>query len=431
MALLPDTISGQMGRGLSAGAQAGSAAIQGGLAMKEQQAKLEQQKRAQYIDQYKAQKDQSIKMVSTMKSQIDNDYLLKKRQVDSLKIEDPTKKTEMLNALEAKYRMNLSEWEKTRQGIYGSIQKSVLEPMVALGYLQPNQIELDQKQFMSTSPLRRDEQAYIEALTPTEKERQKLSTEQKAISFLNPDTQQIDFIQATDPNFAEKEAALKQRGFTRATQPTIDLKGETGLTTSQKGKVDLANIEAEQAIRKNVLNSENIINLVASDEFIGGVSGDAVSTINSFAAQTRQLMGVDSVMVNGKLDESKLDVSNKNMSRFRKAAIASDRTDAAILDLAYILAKTRDPAGRISDKDLDASEKTLRSGADKASIISLLRDNQNRAVQNYNSDIKVLNKRGFKYEPLSLEEILGGKPEGGRKSTKDMADEILKSEGLL
>lgn len=427
MALLPDTVGGYQPQGLARGAAVGVEIA------KAKQAQ-EQQKRSQYLDQYKAQKDQSMNMVTSMKKQIDNDYLLKKKQVEGLKIEDPAKQTEMLNALEAKYRTNLSEWEKTRTGIYGSLQQSIVDPMVQLGYLPQNQADLDQKQFMSISPLRQDEQAYIDALSPAEEARAetfaKAEVGQDVATFYNPDSGEVVNVPVTDPSFDTKRQQAEGQGFIRAKTPSIDITGgakDVGLTTSQKGKEQLENIELEKAVRRNVLASENIINLVSSNEYVGGLAGDAVSLANSFSAQVRQLTGMDSIFKDGELDESQLDVSSDKLSRFRKAAVAGDRTDAAILDLSYILAKMRDPAGRISDKDIEASEKTLRSGADKLSIINLLRDNQKRGIQMYNSDIQVMNKRLKRnYQPLKLDEILGGEAVGGTETDKDISNRLLK-----
>ena len=203
------------------------------------------------------------------------------------------------------------------------------------------------------------------------------------------------------------------------------------ITPSQAGKEEVEMTTDEVNVRQNVTGMEEVIKRVASDDFIGGTAGDAVSVINSFAQQTKQLMGLDSIIKNGEIDETQLDLSPKNMARFRRAAINDDRVDSAILELAYIKAKSLDPGGRLSDADVRFAEKMLRSGADKASLINLLRDNQKRAIRNYNERVKVTNRRRGRKDPLlDIEDLLGAGAGTSSRSSRQIADSILESEGL-
>jgi len=210
--------------------------------------------------------------------------------------------------------------------------------------------------------------------------------------------------------------------------------GAGSLTGSQEGKLISGSIESEQAISNTILSMESIKELVKSPDFMGGVSGDINSLINSGLQQIKQITKTEDIFIrnpDGKvtLDESKLgDLGVKNMGRFRRAAINDDRVDSAVLDLAYTLAQVRDPGGRLSDKDVEAAEKTIRSGADRVSILKLLEDTQKRAIQKFNSDTRILNKRtGGNIPQISIEEILGNK----RVDTEDeVADRILKKMGL-
>jgi len=200
-------------------------------------------------------------------------------------------------------------------------------------------------------------------------------------------------------------------------------------TSTQLGKVQVGMDESEVTTRTNLLAMMDLVEYVSGDDYIGGITGDAVSRMNSFVAQARQSMNIDSVLTpDGKLDETKVQLNKENMDRFRRAAINDDRVDSAIMELAYIKAKSLDPGGRISDADVRFAEKMFRAGADKASMITLLRDNMRRITRAHNQKYLVNKKRHPKLRGTSLriEDVIGdGFPEDDDDVT---ADSILQRE---
>jgi len=254
-------------------------------------------------------------------------------------------------------------------------------------------------------------------------------------SLQNYSSNKTETVSLNDPDYESKINDLTEgQGFTVIKTPGLEMSGtaqDLNLGGSKADTLEAKNIEGEQATRNGVLGYQSVMQFVMSDNFMGGNLGDAVSNVNSFVAQTRQIFGLDSVLdSSGVPDESAFDPESKLMNRFRRGAINQDRFSSAIIELAYVKAKTLDPGGRISDADLRYAQRMINAGADKASLINLLRDNQRRALSKYNSDVGVLNRRLRKgksqFPTLKLEDIIGSDTRGGTQNSKSIAQDILK-----
>jgi hypothetical protein len=200
-----------------------------------------------------------------------------------------------------------------------------------------------------------------------------------------------------------------------------------GLTDAGKNKVVQDRIEAEKSVYKQISVIDKIADNVAKPEFIGGKTGDAVSIVNSVAAQYRQLMGIDGLLgKDGKLDANKVDPNSPSLSRYRKGAIIKDSNEAALIELAYAAAKANDPGGRITENDYQFAKQMFAAGADKVSILNLLKNRRSSTVSEFNAAEKILSERAQGYAPSSYSEdkykALYGK---GDINTKDATNEDL------
>ena len=209
-----------------------------------------------------------------------------------------------------------------------------------------------------------------------------------------------------------------------------------GLKDSTKSKIKQQRIEAEQDLYRHVSGLDYIGNLISSDEFVGGTMGDVISLANSAAAQVRQVTGADSIIKNGKVDTSQIDPDSEELSRLRKAAINQDSYEAALIELAYIKAKQVDPAAKITDKDFAFARKMLGAGADKASLLNVIKNERERAIQNFNKDEAILGRRE-QYQPVQWNEDIYrqtyGKQQNGENQDEidSIVDEVFDSNAAL
>ena len=82
-----------------------------------------------------------------------------------------------------------------------------------------------------------------------------------------------------------------------------------------------------------------------SGEYVGGISGDTLQVFNSLRNQVQQ--------VRQQFGEKDISLSvDKYRDALGGAANMSNQVQSALIDLAYLTAKAKDPSGRISDKDL-------------------------------------------------------------------------------
>lgn len=202
-----------------------------------------------------------------------------------------------------------------------------------------------------------------------------------------------------------------------------------GITKAQAGKIVTGDIEGEVDLYSGIKGIEEIKKFVTSPDFVGGIAGDAVSMINSAAVQVSQLFGGGQIIRDGKLDESQLAIKDKGIiARLKRAAITGDRREAAIIELAYIKARSMGNI-RITDKDYSYAERTFGRGANVESILKVLEDNQSRMISRFNTKRSILNKRLKKNLPqISREDILGAPLDPA--SPKGMADKLLRDAGI-
>lgn len=173
---------------------------------------------------------------------------------------------------------------------------------------------------------------------------------------------------------------------------------------------------------------------VASPDFVGGITGQGLQLINSLRQQVSQFISREPLMTSdGKYNPKVIGKLNaENADTLERAAINADVREAAIIDLAYIYAKQRDPDGRLSDADVNFARKTLDGSADRRSVIMSLEGVQKRAVRNYNNRARLYNKRekDSRYELIDLNKLAGESGSESDKNADAIADKLLKESGL-
>lgn len=221
---------------------------------------------------------------------------------------------------------------------------------------------------------------------------------------------------------------LKGATLAPSRQETAQVESFSG-TDSQRGKIKKERVEAQVALEREVSGLDTLEKFVTSDDFVGGTAAQLYSSINSAAAQFRQTIGTDSVLQNGKLDESQIDPDSKELARLRRSSILSDSYDAALIEMAYIKAKQVDPSSKITDKDFAFARKMLQSGADKVSLVNVLRNERKKAISNYNRNERITSERYKGYEPVVYQEAQKADTEVG-SDPRSIAQDWLKQEGL-
>lgn len=182
------------------------------------------------------------------------------------------------------------------------------------------------------------------------------------------------------------------RGAIKAPARSQQETGPIGsLTKSQHGKTLKEHADAEVITEQNVESMEDLKKIITSDDFVGGVSGDVLQFINSGMAQFRQLTGVDSVTVNGEVDPSLFE-SKADLSAMRRAAINADVEESLVTELSFIIAKSLNPDGKISDADVRQAAVILGKGADKRARIEIINRLQKRIVRNNNIRVRAGNR---------------------------------------
>jgi len=186
-------------------------------------------------------------------------------------------------------------------------------------------------------------------------------------------------------------------------------KQETGVpgsfTKSQAGKVKLKGIEGEQSVAKNVIEIDNLIKTMSSEDFIGGVAGQAIQGLDSVVSQVQQLTGgQDFLREDGSINRDALDLSKKTISRLEKSSGQYGLASSQVLQLAYVIARANDPSGRLSDRDVKVAEDMLGDSANPRVRAKVLEDVQRRLINNYNIEQRIIAKSiGEKFIPLSLD----------------------------
>lgn len=202
-------------------------------------------------------------------------------------------------------------------------------------------------------------------------------------------------------------------------------------TNSQAHKLAVERAGVQADLTKGIKTFEYIESLIASPTFIGGNMKDIASGLNSAASQVKQAIGKDENLRNsdGSINTDLLDFNNDaNLSRFRKMAITGDAYDSAVVEMAYIVAKQRDPGGKITDKDFEYAIDIIGSSSDKRSLLNTIARKKERMVSDYNIEEKTLGQRipGYQSRPYTVE-----KPKSTQtNNTKSAADKWLEEAGF-
>jgi len=211
----------------------------------------------------------------------------------------------------------------------------------------------------------------------------------KATTLQNLKTKDIKTVLYNDPNYQQKvDEALTDNYIVTKTMG-IEQTGSPssfGLTKNQTGKTIQANAEAYKTGAKAILGLDELSRFVSSPDFAGGVAGDALGVANNFVAQAKNVFGLNIDVTDEKWYDQAIDPSSKEISKWRRMAINDQRFAGALIELAYIKAKTLDKGGRVTDADLRYAKQILQAGADPLALKAMLLDNMVRIERNYNVD---------------------------------------------
>ena len=198
--------------------------------------------------------------------------------------------------------------------------------------------------------------------------------------------------QRTKTRIAQNEARIKKMSTTTGT--TEFDPSAFGEKRSQKILEDMKN--AETSTIQGVNSLEDLSKKFADPNYVGGVTGDIISAVDSGRSQIERLAGEGQSLLgaDGKINEEILSKAlkgdNKFMSGFLKKAYIADSLEAQILELAYIKAKALDPTGKLSDADVRFASKMLGTTSRPEHRISMMREIQKRMVRQLNTSQKVL-----------------------------------------
>ena len=168
----------------------------------------------------------------------------------------------------------------------------------------------------------------------------------------------------------------------------------------------------------NIRDIDSLIETVSSPDFLGGNLGNAVQALNSARSQATQVFGGEDYLTDdGKVNPKAF----KTDSKFRKMAITGNLAESQTLELAFILAKSLNPDGKISDADVRQAGKILGDSADPKVRKKLLDNVKKRIIARYNSDQSVIARRQKKpFTPLTIEGLTGEKKEAGSAASRIM-----------
>ena len=251
----------------------------------------------------------------------------------------------------------------------------------------------------------------------------KKGTEKSAVQFILPDGQEVPaFQEGKQFTYRDKSGTLVPLPYGSKKAASKQLQGKM---TSSQFKERASDEDTETALRQNITNIETLRKEYASENYVGGVTGEGLKLLGSAIAQYKQVTGGESLLdKDGNVNESLLD-PNKSTSWIKKAARTGSKIESQQLEQAFLLAKMLNPDGKISDADVRNAYDILGKGADQKTMLTLLRSAQERQVSNENIRRQVRSKnRDSKYEPLSVKGILslpgGSKQETGKTKRRKL-----------
>lgn len=227
---------------------------------------------------------------------------------------------------------------------------------------------------------------------------------------------------------AMPQTPKRDRDISDINDTILKMKTITGTTEHDPASLknrdkDLRAIDdARIAVEQNVKNMQPIFDIVNDPNYIGGTTGNIIKATASAVSQFNQLFGLDQT-----IDDA--DYEKGMLSRLAKAADLNGLEQSAVQELAYLHAKSLDPGGRISDKDIDAAITILGSGARKETRNAVLRRMESRLINNFNTFSRIKSKRlNLPHTDITREGVLGispTAPQAEPKKTRTIEQELL------
>jgi len=213
---------------------------------------------------------------------------------------------------------------------------------------------------------------------------------------------------------------------------------ELGLGQNKLDTIVIERSNEKVNYESTVLAVQGLSEFVNSEDYVGGVTGNFLGVINSAYQQYKQVTGAPEIITGDRINEEHLNLQNlskENLGWLREAAVKNDTLSAAQLELAFILARSLNPDGRISDKDVDAARRILSGSADKISTLQQLGQIQKRQEQRFligQREAARITKRADMFPLTTVQDIIGGEfnAGGGDVDADTFAADLLKGEGL-
>lgn len=227
----------------------------------------------------------------------------------------------------------------------------------------------------------------------------------ETVTYYNANTGQIAEVSKDSPSYEQEKRDLVENNYVAFKKGSINLAGDAAKLKSSKAK-SLEKIKedrTENEIRTvNTLKGfKELIGFVSKDSFKPGLVGDVYSGINDIYQSGRSIFDLDSVLdANGKIKWNSIDADKGVMAEIRKISLTDTRYAGALIEMAYLKAKSLDKGGRVTDADFRFARRIISAGADKMQILQLLRDNVYRVSDYFNTSSDILNKKYGKGEEM-------------------------------
>jgi len=224
-----------------------------------------------------------------------------------------------------------------------------------------------------------------------------------------------------DGNIVAQQSSVTDRAYADPRAPE-KLQRTMEVPYESKGARDKGKASATLQRQNNYVLNSTLSSLAKkikqSDKYIGGATGNVVKFINSAREQYRQITGKKDLVVNGRINTKNVaELSKENADWLRSTAMETDTVDSAVRELAYVIAKSYDPTGKLSDRDIIEARAIIGSD-DRAIAISKLADIDDRVRNRYGAMMEEAkgSARESWYRPLGYEplrdssELIGDMP---------------------
>ena len=213
------------------------------------------------------------------------------------------------------------------------------------------------------------------------------------------------YFQAVDPSDpkAEPKPAQEINGLVYDTagkpQPTWVEAPKRQQTAGSEGfgkqedKLAAEQLNYEQNTYNLVAGLDSLTDFVKSPNYVGGTTGDIISTGNSMVQQFRQFTGLGDTGGNIPDTEIEGEKGKTTYSKFRKSANEGDQRAALTIELAYNIAKSFDRGGRVTDADFKFAKRLIDGSADRRSTLASIDDFRKRSILKYNISDELFSKK--------------------------------------